>query len=185
MVWHNIAGVAGNTTFNERIDRTKSVNVASPTWFVVLNEAGSVEVRATQAYVDAAHERNMQVWAVLDNFTGPDGVQQKFLTSDEARTSIIEKTVETVKEMGIEGVNVDIEGISDKYGRDYIEFIRELSIACRREGIVMSVDNYVPYNFNDHYRLDEQGVFADYVVIMGYDEHYAGSQEPGRVASIG
>ena len=41
------------------------------------------------------------------------------------------------------------------------------------------------YNFNDHYRLDEQGVFADYVVIMGYDEHYAGSQEPGSVASIG
>ena len=185
MVWHNIAGVAGNTTFNERIDRTQSVNVAAPTWFVVLNEAGSVEVRATQAYVDAAHERDMQVWAVLDNFTGPDGVQQEFLTSDAARANVIEKTMETVKEMGIEGVNVDIEGIPEKYGRDYIEFIRELSIACRSEGIVMSVDNYVPYNFNDYYRLDEQGVFADYVVIMGYDEHYAGSQDPGSVASIG
>ncbi len=185
MVWHNIAGASGNTTFNERIDRTKSVNVAAPTWFVVLNEAGSVEVRATQAYVDAAHERGMAVWAVLDNFTGPDGVQQSFLASDEARTSVIEKVIETTGEMGIEGVNVDIEGISEKYGRDFIEFIRELSIACRKEGLVLSVDNYVPYNFNDHYRLDEQGVFADYVVIMGYDEHYAGSQEPGSVASIG
>ena len=185
MVWHNIAGASGNTTFNERIDRTKSVNVAAPTWFVVLNETGSVEVRATQAYVDAAHERGMAVWAVLDNFTGPDGVQQSFLASDEARTSVIEKVIETTGEMGIEGVNVDIEGISEKYGRDFIEFIRELSIACRKEGLVLSVDNYVPYNFNDHYRLDEQGVFADYVVIMGYDEHYAGSQEPGSVASIG
>ena len=113
MVWHNIAGASGNTTFNERIDRTKSVNVVAPTWFVVLGETGSVEVRATQDYVDAAHERGMAVWAVLDNFTGPDGVQQKFLTSDEARTSIIEKTIETVREMGIEGINVDIEGISD------------------------------------------------------------------------
>ncbi|MBQ9033083.1 MAG: chitinase [Lachnospiraceae bacterium] len=185
MVWHNIAGASGNTTFNERIDRTKSVNVVAPTWFVVLNETGSVEVRATQTYVDAAHERGMAVWAVLDNFTGPDGVQQSFLTSDEARTSVIEKVIETTDEMGIEGINVDIEGISEKYGRDFIEFIRELSIACRREGLVLSVDNYVPYNFNDHYRLDEQGVFADYVVIMGYDEHYAGSQEPGSVASIG
>jgi spore germination protein YaaH len=185
MVWHNIAGASGNTTFNERIDRTKSVNVAAPTWFVVLNEAGSVEVRATQDYVDAAHERGMAVWAVLDNFTGPDGVQQSFLASDEARTSVIEKVIETTGEMGIEGINVDIEGISEKYGRDFIEFIRELSIACRKEGLVLSVDNYVPYNFNDHYRLDEQGVFADYVVVMGYDEHYAGSQEPGSVASIG
>ena len=42
----------------------------------------------------------------------------------------------------------------------------------------------MPYNFNDHYRIDEQGVFADYVVVMGYDEHYGGSQEAGSVASI-
>lgn len=185
MVWHNIAGASGNTTFNERIDRTKSVNVVAPTWFVVLGDTGSVEVRATQDYVDAAHERGMAVWAVLDNFTGPEGVQQKFLASDEARSSVISKVIETAGEMGIEGINVDIEEISEKYGRDFIEFIREFSIACRREGIVLSVDNYVPYNFNDYYRLDEQGVFADYVVIMGYDEHYAGSQEPGSVASIG
>ena len=185
MVWHSIAGAAGNDTFAGRIANTQSVNVAAPTWFVVLNETGSVEVRATQAYVDAAHERGMKVWAVLDNFTGPDGVQQQFLASDEARSAVISKTVDTALEMGIDGINVDIEGISEKYGEDFIEFVRELSIACRRESLVLSVDNYVPYNFNNHYRLDEQGVFADYVVIMGYDEHYAGSQEPGSVASIG
>ena len=185
MVWHNIAGVAGNDTFAGRIESTKSVNVAAPTWFVVLNETGSVESRATQAYVDAAHERGMAVWAVLDNFTGPDGVQQKFLASDEARSAVISKTVDTALELGIEGINVDIEGITDNYGVDYIEFVREISIACRKAGLVLSVDNYVPYNFNNHYRLDEQGLFADYVVIMGYDEHYAGSQEPGSVASIG
>ena len=185
MVWHSIAGAAGNATFVERIDRTKSVNVVAPTWLTILNEGGSVEVRATQEYVDAAHERGMAVWAVLDNFNGADGVQQKFMSLDASRSAVISKSIDTVKEMGIEGINVDIEGLTDKYGRDYIEFIRELSIACRNNGIVMSVDNYVPYNFNNYYRLDEQGVFADYVVIMGYDEHYAGSKEAGSVASIG
>ena len=185
MVWHSIAGAAGNATFVERIDRTKSVNVVAPTWLTILNEGGSVEVRATQEYVDAAHERGMAVWAVLDNFNGADGVQQKFMSLDASRSAVISKSIDTVKEMGIEGINVDIEGLTDKYGRDYIEFIRELSTACRNNGIVMSVDNYVPYNFNNYYRLDEQGVFADYVVIMGYDEHYAGSKEAGSVASIG
>ncbi len=185
MVWHSIAGAAGNDTFASRIDVTESVNVVAPTWFTVLNEEGSVESRATQAYVDAAHERDLSVWAVLDNFNGPDGVQQKFLTTDAARSAVISKTVDTVLEMGIEGINVDIEGLTEEYGTDFIEFMRELSIACRNEGIVMSVDNYVPYNFNNHYRIFEQSVFADYVVVMGYDEHYAGSQEPGSVASIG
>ena len=184
MVWHNIAGAAGNTTLGGRIDKTESVNVAAPTWFAVLNDSGSVEVRATQDYVDACHDRDMQVWAVLDNFTGPDGVQQAFLATDETRSAVMEKVIDKVVSMGIDGINVDIEGITSEYGEDYIEFIRELSIECRKNGLVLSVDNYVPYNFNDFYRIEEQGLFADYVVIMGYDEHYAGSKEAGSVASI-
>lgn len=184
MVWHNIAGAAGNSTLGSRIEKTESVNVAAPTWFAVLNDSGSVEVRATQDYVDACHDRDMQVWAVLDNFTGPDGVQQAFLASDETRSAVMEKVIDKVVSMGIDGINVDIEGITSEYGEDYIEFIRELSIECRKNGLVLSVDNYVPYNFNDFYRIEEQGLFADYVVIMGYDEHYAGSKEAGSVASI-
>lgn len=184
MGWHMIAGTGGNTTLSARIDGTKSLNVIAPTWISVLNENGSVDSRAAQDYVDAVHERGVQVWAVLDNFNGPEGVQQKFLTSEVSRTSVIDKTMEIVKSMGIDGINVDIEGITQEYGEDYIEFIRELSIRCRAEEIILSVDNYVPYNFNDYYRLDEQGLFVDYVVIMGYDEHYAGSQEAGSVASI-
>lgn len=184
LVWHNIAATAGNATLADRIDKTKSVNAVGPTWFTVLNESGTVDGRAAQEYVDSVHERGMQVWAVLDNFNGPNGVQQSFLEKDESRTAVIDYVTGIVKDMGIDGINVDIEGITEDHGEDYIEFIRELSIVCRREGFILSVDNYVPYNFNDYYRLDEQGLFADYVVIMGYDEHYAGSSEAGSVASL-
>ena len=79
---------------------------------------------------------------------------------------------------------MDFEQISESYSRSYIEFIRELSVSCRENGIVLSVDNYVPMDFNDHYDLAEQGIVCDYVIIMGYDEHYAGSEEAGSVASI-
>ena len=51
----------------------------------------------------------MQVWAVLDNFTGPNGVQQAFLASDETRTAVIEKVIDNAVSMGIDGINVDIE----------------------------------------------------------------------------
>ena len=184
LVWHSIAGTAGNTTLADRLGKTKSVNVVGPTWFSVLSENGSMDIRASQDYVDHVHEQGMQVWAVLDNFNGPNGVQESFMASGESRAAVIDKVVGTAKDMGIEGINADIEGVSEVNGDHYIEFIRELSIACRREGLIFSVDNYVPYNFNDYYRLDEQGVFADYVVIMGYDEHYAGSTEAGSVASL-
>ena len=184
LVWHSIAGTAGNTTLADRLGKTKSVNVVGPTWFSVLNESGSMDIRASQDYVDHVHEQGMQVWAVLDNFNGPNGVQESFMASGESRAAVIDKVVGTAKDMGIEGINADIEGVSEVNGDHYIEFIRERSIACRREALIFSVDNYVPYNFNDYYRPDEQGVFADYVVIMGYDEHYAGSTEAGSVASL-
>lgn len=81
-------------------------------------------------------------------------------------------------------LNLDFEGIKKEAGVHYIQFIRELSVSCRKEGIVLSVDNYVPYAGNEFYNRKEQGIVADYVIVMGYDEHYAGG-EPGSVASIG
>lgn len=77
---------------------------------------------------------------------------------------------------------MDLEQVSTEAGEDYVEFLRELSISCRANNLVLSVDNYVPKNYNAHYNWKEQGIVADYVIIMGYDEHYGGSQEPGSVA---
>ena len=79
---------------------------------------------------------------------------------------------------------MDFEQLSSDCGPHYVEFIRELSIQCRNRGLVLSIANYVPFNFNDYYRLDIQGQVADYVIIMGYDEHWHGSKDPGSVASI-
>ncbi len=46
------------------------------------------------------------------------------------------------------------------------------------------MDNYVPKAYNAHYNIEEQGKVVDYVIIMGYDEHYSGSYESGSVASL-
>ena len=78
---------------------------------------------------------------------------------------------------------MDFEQIPTDVGDHYIQFIRELSVLCRVNNLVLSVDNYVPKGYNTHYHREEQGVMADYVIIMGYDEHFAGSYEAGSVAS--
>ena len=104
----------------------------------------------------------------------------------EGRQKVIRTLIEEAQNFDLDGINVDIEGLAeptDVY--DFIEFVREICIACRRAGLYISVNNYVPYNYNDHYDLEEQASFADYVIIMGYDEHTVGSQEAGSVASIG
>ena len=183
MVWHNVAVVEGNDTIGGLFANVKGVNILSPTWFYVSDENGDVKNIIYKENIDLMHGRGIQVWALFDNF--PSGQSYTdFLTTDAGRSTAISQVVAACEEYGIDGINVDIENITPERGGDFIEFIRELCIAAHKKNLYVSVDNYVPYNFNDYYHLDEQGRFADYIVLMGYDEHYAGSQEAGSVASI-
>ena len=183
--WHVVAGTAGNDTLNEVVANTKGLNVISPTWFKLSDSEGNFTSFASQEYVNKAHNMGLEVWALVENIEYKDSIDMfAILSSTTTRARLIDSLVKEVLANGIDGINVDFEQISMDCGEHYIEFIRELSIPCRANGIVLSVDNYVPTGYTDHYDRAEQGVVADYVIIMGYDEHYAGSPEAGSVASI-
>lgn len=185
MGWHVVAGEAGNDTLYAVTANAKGLNVISPTWFKVNDNVGGFTSFATQSYVDAAHEMGLEVWALVENIEYKDSIDMyALLSSTTNRAALINGLVSTALTYGIDGINVDFEQISMDCGEHYIEFIRELSIPCRANGLVLSIDNYVPTGYTDHYDRGEQGVVADYVVIMGYDEHYAGSPVAGSVASI-
>ncbi|WP_022766263.1 glycosyl hydrolase family 18 protein [Butyrivibrio sp. XPD2006] len=184
--FHNIGGVGGNDTITDMISGAKSLNVICPTWLAVTDNDGTVRSFAGSSYVETAHNKGIDVWVLLDNFTGGSEVStHEFLSHASSRAAIISKAVEETLAVGADGINLDFEQVASEDGQSFVQFMRELSIACRKAGLVFSVDNYVPMNFNSHYNLEEQGIFADYVIIMGYDEHYGGSQEAGSVASLG
>ena len=185
LAWHAVAGTAGNDTLASALANTKGVNVISPTWFALINNEGDFSSFASKDYVDKAHGMGLEVWGLIDNFSNPDVDTYEVLSYTSKRAYLIETLVNTALQYGLDGINVDFEGLSQDTGEHFIQFIRELSIPCRKNGIVLSVDNYVPMGYTDHYNRSEQGVFADYVIIMGYDEHYNGSPEAGSVASIG
>lgn len=186
MAWHQIGGVGGNDTFSGYTANVKGVNVISPTWFHLSDNSGKLESYASSSYVENAHAKGMEVWAAFNNFDDP-GVDTYAVLHEQAnRRFLISQIMEMAETYGLDGINIDFEGLSAETGPAFVEFIRELSIPCRMNGLVLSIDNYVPMSgLNAFYDLKEQGVMADYVVIMGYDEHYAGSTEAGSVASIG
>ena len=187
--WHSIGGVGGNDTLYSMVSGTKGMNVIAPTWFSMTDENGAFRSFATAGYVTTAHQMGLQVWGVLDNFNyaNENGISistLNMLSSTTARQNLVKNVTDTAVGLGLDGINVDFEQLSSDCGPHYVEFLRELSIECRNKGLVLSIDNYVPFNFNDYYRLDIQGEVADYVIIMGYDEHWHGSKDPGSVASI-
>ena len=187
IAWNLTYFADSNVEIDGMLKGTKAINVLAPTWFTLSSEDGNINVKASRTYVKKAHENGMQVWGVLDNFQNDDlFVYTRFLNTLAGRQKVIDTLIEEAQSYNLDGINVDIEGLAeatDVY--DFIEFVREISIACRRAGLFISVNNYVPYNYNDHYDLKEQAAFADYVIIMGYDEHIDGSEEAGSVASIG
>ncbi len=183
--FHNIGGVGGNDTISDIISVATSLNVISPTWFAITGNDGSIRSFASTSYVNTAHNNGIEVWALFDNFTGgSDFSTGEVLGHASSRAALIENVISACIAAGVDGLNLDFEMVAAEDGQSFVEFVRELSIACRKAGLVFSIDNYVPMNFNDHYDLEEQGIVADYVIIMGYDEHYAGSQEAGSVASL-
>ena len=185
MVWHQVTNRSANQAMETLISNTKGVNVIAPTWFMLTDNEGDYTSLADQNYVTQAHAMGLQVWAVLDNFNQGDNVQSEILfASSSARKRLIATLMKDVAAYGIDGINLDIEGIKSSAGPHYVQFIRELSVDCRKQGIVLSIDSYVPSAYSAFYNWAEQGRVADYVVMMGYDEHYAGG-EAGSVASLG
>lgn len=183
LAWHQVWSADANSTLDSMLASTKSVNVISPTWFSLSDNEGNFTNIASTSYVSRAHEMGLEVWALIDNFSTEIDTKT-ILSSTTKRAYLIGNLVQTVKDYGIDGINIDFEQVVMDAGDDYIQFIRELSVVCRKEGIVLSVDNYVPTGYTAHYNREEQGLFVDYVIIMGYDEYYSGSPEAGPVASI-
>lgn len=182
--WHAIYSEAGNDTFDSVVNGTGTMNVISPTWFYLDGNEGNIKAMPSRSYVEKAHSRNMEVWALLEDITLESDTYE-VLSHTSRRENLINNLMGYILEYDIDGINVDLEGITPESGKHFTQFLRELSIACRLNEVVLSVDNYVPRESNAFYNRKEQGVVADYVIIMGYDEHWGSGGVAGSVASIG
>lgn len=183
MGWHQVLSYAANDNISSVIEGT-NINVISPTWFLLNGNEGSYVCNASTNYVNYAHNRGIDVWAVVDNFNMECDLHE-VLKNTAQRDALINNLVADCKRFGIDGINVDFEQVAPKTESHYIQFIRELSVACHKNDLVVSVDNYVPTAYTAFYNREEQGRFVDYVVIMGYDEHAGNSEVAGSVASLG
>ena len=184
MGWHQVMSAAANDTLSSAVMANSNMNVISPTWFSLKSTDGDIRSIATQDYVNKAHNMGMEVWALIDNFDKNVSTYQT-LSKTSSRTNLIRNLMDEVLKYDIDGINVDFEEVSYDAGEPFVQFVRELSIECRKEGIVLSVDNYVPRASTTHYNRKEQGIVADYVIIMGYDEHWGTGGVAGSVASLG
>ena len=182
LTWHQVTNMDANDSLDEMTAQAAGVNVIAPTWFSLISDQGEISSLASADYVAKAHAKGMEVWGLVSNFEENVSTFET-LSHTTSRTRLENLLIQAAQQYGLDGINVDLENLSEDTGPHFIQFLRELSILCRVNQIVLSVDNPVPQEFTKHYDRQEQGVVADYVIVMGYDENYADSPKAGSVAS--
>lgn len=183
LAWHQVTSQDGNAEISNVLSTVSGTNVISPTWFSVTGNDGTISSLANTEYATAVHTAGNEVWGLIDNFNTEVDMLQ-VLSSSNARQNIISQLLSYAQSAPMDGINVDFEQVTEEEAPHYLQFVRELTLQAHSQNLVVSVDVPVPKSFNEHYNLGELGAFADYVIMMGYDEHYRGSEEAGSVASL-
>ncbi len=189
MAWHQVISRSANSNVSTILQNSKGINVLSPTWFYLKDDNGGIGSVASSDYVSYCHQQGVEVWALVSNFGAKDqGLDNPdlttILTHTSSRDNLVNNLISSAIQYNLDGINVDFESVDPAVGDSYIQFIRELSLKCANNGIVLSVDNYVPTAYTAFYDRAEQALFADYICVMAYDEYYGGSSEAGPTASL-
>lgn len=183
--WHQVTSPEANDRVADVLQTTKGINVISPTWFYLNDNDGNIYSLASRDYVTYCHGQGVEVWGLISNLENPEADTTYVMTHTSTRDYLTNQIIAAAIEYDLDGINLDFEALSSEAGDAYVQFIRELSIKCENNDLVLSVDNYVPTSYTAFYNRAEQAVFADYIIIMAYDEHYSGSEDIGSVSSIG
>ncbi len=184
LVWHQVFRKVGAADLAGALEGSVGVNVVSPTWYSLSDNEGNFTSLANVEYVEAAHAQGIEVWGLIDDFSKEISLYQ-ILSNCASREALVRNLMAAALEVGLDGINIDFENVGVDSGKHFVQFYRELSVECRKAGLVLSVDNFVPAGGRAYVNREEQGRVLDYVIVMSYDEHYSGGSSAGSTASIG
>jgi spore germination protein YaaH len=183
MTWEQVYSSNPNT---DKIKNMVGLNVISPTWYKLINDAGDLKSLVSDKYISWVEENNYDIWVLVSNTFGDIEMTSRFLNDVNSREKFILNLIKECDKYNFKGVNIDFENIYMKDKNKFTQFISELSYEFSKRNIILSVDVTVmggSENWSlcyDRLRISE---LVDYLVVMTYDEHWASSPISGSVAS--
>lgn len=187
LLWHPVYSKSGNNDISSVLSETKGVTVICPSWFKLKDNNGNLTSYASNDYVNYCHNQNVEVWGMVKNLDldSEDIDINYILTHTSARHNLVNQIIALAVQYNLDGINIDFETLSEsKIGDGYIQFLRELSIKCENNDIILSTAVYTPAAYNSVYKYGEQTDFVDYIAIMAYDQHWGQQSGEGSVAAL-
>jgi cellulose synthase/poly-beta-1,6-N-acetylglucosamine synthase-like glycosyltransferase/peptidoglycan/xylan/chitin deacetylase (PgdA/CDA1 family)/spore germination protein YaaH len=149
------------------------------------DEEGRESPGGEKAVVDFVRSTrpDLKIFALVNNFDGKTWESKKLgamLANADARARCINQLLSYAGDHEFAGISLDFENVLDSSQAGLIQFTAELSAALHREGRELSIN--LPVN-NDSFDYRKLSAASDYVILMAYDQHYAGS-DPGPIAGL-
>jgi spore germination protein YaaH len=130
-----------------------------------------------------AHDRGVRVELVYTSFGRAKN--DLFFGSADARARTITELVALATELGVDGINVDIELLAPEHVTAYGDFVGRLRSVLRTSESEAQVSVATAANVRGTaMAVAAANAGADRIFMMGYDYHWSGS-EPGASAPVG
>ena len=165
-------------------DVPQGVDVQAPTWLYVeadslgkpvlhsLNDMGYTGFNAP-AYVQAAHEAGVEVWATVVSFDAE--LSRQVVADTQSRTEFVAALAQWARTAGVDGICFDFEQMDPADKALYTELVKAADQAM--PGLTLAVAVTVPLGYEDednwYQCYDREGLAgaADYLALMCYDAH--------------
>jgi spore germination protein YaaH len=161
-----------------------NVNTLSPRWYFA-DASGDVSDNTDKALVDWAKKNNKKVWAMVGNRSDQAATHQ-MLSNNASRNTAVTKLTAFVQKYDLDGLNIDFENVAPQDRAALTAFVTDLSkkLHSLKATLSMDVSPDRGTDWTDAFDFAALGEQADYIVLMGYDEHWGGTSEAGPNASL-
>ncbi len=159
------------------------LSVVSPSYFNITEEGKLSLSSISESFIRKMHASGVKVVPFLSNHWD----RERGIRALENGAALAEEIAKVIETYNLDGVNVDIENVTEAQREQYTALVRRLReiIPQNKEVSVAVAAN--PWGSEkgwagsyDYAALSE---ISDHLFIMAYDEHYQGGA-PGAVASI-
>lgn len=173
-----------DSSFSSLRNNIQNLDWVVPSWLYLQGSSMDLKVTLDQKSLDLIRREKpgTSILAMIQNssITKWDGPNLGRLMADPARRrERLNSVLAFIEEHKLQGIMIDFEQIPDDAHKDTLAFLSEVHAAFKAKGLIVAVA--APFD-DPHWNYKAYAKVCDYLMLMGYDEHWSDSQ-PGSVAS--
>lgn len=175
--------LAGTSTL--AADTGDGISIDSPLWYTITGRGGALASSFAPAVVKDAHARGVQVWPIISSGFDPSRTDA-VLSNPRARANLLAQIVSCVKRGHFDGIDLDFEDMKPRDAPLFSYFTRQVGIIMHTMGKGLCVDVTPPSPDPAWGLVYDRAALArsaDYLAVMTYDQHFAGTAA-GSVSTI-